>query len=27
VRFVHPPGYRDFATLHEKVGWSEERIM
>ena len=26
VRFVHPPGYRYFATLREKLGWSEERI-
>jgi NAD+ kinase len=25
VRFVHPPGYRYFATLREKLGWSEER--
>jgi NAD+ kinase len=24
VRFVHPPGYRYFATLREKLGWSEE---
>ena len=23
VRFVHPPGYRYFATLREKLGWSE----
>jgi NAD+ kinase len=22
VRFVHPPGYRYFATLREKLGWS-----
>ena len=26
VRFVHPPGYRYFATLREKLGWSEERV-
>jgi NAD+ kinase len=25
VRFVHPPGYRYFATLREKLGWSEVR--
>jgi NAD+ kinase len=25
VRFVHPPGYRYFATLREKLGWSESR--
>src|SRR5204862_8365891 len=25
VRFVHPPGYRHFATLREKLGWSEVR--
>lgn len=23
VRFVHPPGYRYFATLREKLSWSE----
>ena len=23
VRFVHPPGYRYFATLREKLNWSE----
>jgi NAD+ kinase len=23
VRFLHPPGYRYFATLREKLGWSE----
>jgi NAD+ kinase len=23
ARFVHPPGYRYFATLREKLGWSE----
>jgi len=23
VRFVHPPGYNYFATLREKLGWSE----
>ena len=23
VRFVHPPGYQYFATLREKLGWSE----
>jgi len=23
VRFVHPPGYRYFATLREELGWSE----
>jgi len=23
VRFVHPPGYRYFSTLREKLGWSE----
>ena len=23
VRFVHPPSYRFFATLREKLGWSE----
>jgi NAD+ kinase len=23
VRFVHPPGYRYFDTLREKLGWSE----
>ncbi|HEY2336907.1 MAG TPA: NAD(+)/NADH kinase [Burkholderiales bacterium] len=23
VRFVHPPGYRYFATLRQKLGWSE----
>ncbi|HET7298198.1 MAG TPA: NAD(+) kinase, partial [Burkholderiales bacterium] len=23
VRFVHPQGYRYFATLREKLGWSE----
>jgi NAD+ kinase len=23
VRFIHPPGYRYFATLREKLGWSE----
>ena len=26
VRFVHPPGYRYFATLREKLGWSEAPI-
>jgi len=26
ARFVHPPGYRYFATLREKLGWSEERV-
>src|SRR3954464_7348763 len=26
VRFVHPPGYRYFATLREKLGWSEVPI-
>lgn len=25
VRFVHPPGYRYFATLREKLGWSESK--
>jgi NAD+ kinase len=25
VRFIHPPGYRYFATLREKLGWSEVR--
>jgi NAD+ kinase len=25
ARFVHPPGYRYFATLREKLGWSEVR--
>lgn len=25
VRFVHPPGYRYFSTLREKLGWSESR--
>ena len=25
VRFVHPPGYRYFATLREKLGWTEVR--
>ena len=25
VRFVHPPGYRYFATLREKLRWSETR--
>ena len=25
ARFVHPPGYHYFATLREKLGWSEER--
>jgi NAD+ kinase len=25
VRFVHPPGYGYFATLREKLGWSEAR--
>jgi NAD+ kinase len=25
VRFVHPPGYGYFATLREKLGWSESR--
>jgi NAD+ kinase len=23
ARFVHPPGYRYFATLRQKLGWSE----
>jgi NAD+ kinase len=23
VRFVHPPGYSYFATLREKLRWSE----
>lgn len=23
ARFIHPPGYRYFATLREKLGWSE----
>jgi NAD+ kinase len=23
VRFIHPPGYRYFATLREKLGWTE----
>jgi hypothetical protein len=23
VRLVHPPGYNYFATLREKLGWSE----
>jgi hypothetical protein len=23
VRFVHPPGYRYFATLRQKLRWSE----
>jgi hypothetical protein len=23
ARFVHPPGYKYFATLREKLGWSE----
>ena len=26
VRFVHPPGYSYFATLREKLGWSEVRV-
>jgi NAD+ kinase len=26
VRFVHPPGYRYFATLREKLGWTEPPI-
>jgi len=26
VRFVHPPGYKYFATLREKLGWSEAPI-
>jgi NAD+ kinase len=26
VRFVHPPGYRYFATLREKLGWSEAPV-
>ena len=25
ARFVHPPGYKYFATLREKLGWSETR--
>jgi NAD+ kinase len=25
VRFIHPPGYGYFATLREKLGWSEAR--
>ena len=25
VRFIHPPGYSYFATLREKLGWSEVR--
>ncbi len=25
VRFIHPPGYNYFATLREKLGWSESR--
>jgi len=25
VRLVHPPGYRYFATLREKLGWSESK--
>jgi NAD+ kinase len=25
ARFVHPPGYQYFATLREKLGWSETR--
>jgi len=25
ARFVHPPGYRYFATLRQKLGWSEVR--
>jgi NAD+ kinase len=23
VKFIHPPGYRYFATLREKLRWSE----
>ena len=23
ARFLHPPGYNYFATLREKLGWSE----
>jgi len=23
IRFVHPPGYKYFATLREKLRWSE----
>src|SRR5688500_15604740 len=26
VRFVHPPGYRYFATLREKLRWSEKPL-
>jgi NAD+ kinase len=26
VRFVHPPGYRYFATLREKLRWSESLV-
>ena len=26
VRFVHPPGYRYFATLREKLRWSEALV-
>jgi NAD+ kinase len=26
VRFVHPPGYRYFATLREKLRWSETLV-
>jgi NAD+ kinase len=26
VRFVHPPGYRYFATLREKLRWSEAQL-
>jgi NAD+ kinase len=26
ARFVHPPGYDYFATLREKLGWSEPRL-
>jgi NAD+ kinase len=25
ARFIHPPGYQYFATLREKLGWSETR--
>jgi NAD+ kinase len=27
VRFVHPPGYDYFATLREKLGWTEVRTQ
>jgi NAD+ kinase len=27
MRFVHPPGYRYFATLREKLRWSEAPLQ